>query len=824
MGRHTLLGHQSFVKAVAYGPRAMLASCGKDRSVLLWNSDSGQPGGTMAQRAARFSEAMAFGQRNRWLVTSDVLWDLRLGGVASSLAVNDLTAYTVDPEARLWVSGDMQGNVYLREVATRRTLRSFRAEKKLIYDLKVGPKLRWLATTSTDSVIHVWDLRTAKQVSTLKWAKGLPSVFGFSPDGKQLASSSYPGSELFLWDIPSGKRARVFKVKGFLQGAVFSPDGKMLATVDAFSTHGRTVTVFDRKTGKVLHRVNDLLDGENWGEAIAFSPDGRALVCGVRDHALRVWSVGDWAEQATLRGHGAEAAAARFTHDGKLLASGSDDGSLIFWDTETWREVVRVTMGRRIGRWLVTTPDGLFDGTSRMLRRTRWRFGGDTFDSAPIEIFFADFFYPGLLRDVMVGRRPKAPRSTASIDRRQPKVALRLVEPKPQKLIRSRDVTLEIDVTEVAADKTHRKGSGARGVRLFRNGTLVKAWRGDVLKGKRRTTLRAKVPIVAYKNEFTAYAFNRDNVKSGDAVLKMQGHFDLKRKGTLHILAIGVNKYDNPAFNLRFAVADARALGDQLRKNQVELARYGDVKYVTLFDKKATKANILARVRSIVKSAQPEDGVVIFFAGHGIAHKERFYLCPHDLGYGGELAGLEKRGLDQLTKHGISDVELERVLAPLDAGKILLVIDACNSGQALEAEEKRRGPMNSKGLAQLAYEKGMNILTAAQGYQAALETAQHGHGLLTYALVEEGLKTKKPDIVRPDGVVTLREWLDYATERVPMLHMEMITATVKGERSIKLAKDVDETALRRRWDVQRPRVFYRREAAAEALIVSSPGR
>jgi len=32
----------------------------------------------------------------------------------------------------------------------------------------------------------------------------------------------------------------------------------------------------------------------------------------------------------------------------------------------------------------------------------------------------------------------------------------------------------------------------------------------------------------------------------------------------------------------------------------------------------------------------------------------------------------------------------------------------------------------------------MYILTAAQSYQAALEAAQLGHGLLTYALVEEG--------------------------------------------------------------------------------------
>ena len=80
------------------------------------------------------------------------------------------------------------------------------------------------------------------------------------------------------------------------------------------------------------------------------------------------------------------------------------------------------------------------------------------------------------------------------------------------------------------------------------------------------------------------------------------------------------------------------------------------------------------------------------------------------------------------------------------------MIDACNSGQALEAEEKRRGPMNSKGLAQLAYEKGMYILTAAQSYQAALEAAQLGHGLLTYALVEEGLKTPIADNEPKDGV------------------------------------------------------------------------
>jgi uncharacterized caspase-like protein len=152
-----------------------------------------------------------------------------------------------------------------------------------------------------------------------------------------------------------------------------------------------------------------------------------------------------------------------------------------------------------------------------------------------------------------------------------------------------------------------------------------------------------------------------------------------------------------------------------------------------------------------------------------------------------------------------------------------MVIDACNSGQALEAEEKRRGPMNSKGLAQLAYEKGMYILTAAQSYQAALEAAQFGHGLLTYALVEEGLKTPVADSQPRDGILSAREWLDFATERVPQMQEEKMKekrglgleiAFTEGEQKI---ADPDKRSL------QRPRVFYRREMETDPLVIARPG-
>src|SRR5207253_7750284 len=181
---------------------------------------------------------------------------------------------------------------------------------------------------------------------------------------------------------------------------------------------------------------------------------------------------------------------------------------------------------------------------------------------------------------------------------------------------------------------------------------------------------------------------------------------------------------------------------------------------------------------------------------------------------------LDEAGLQSILAHSISDRELEKAFEKIDAGQILLVIDACNSGQALEAEEKRRGPMNSKGLAQLAYEKGMYILTAAQSYQAAQEAAKFGHGFLTYALVEEGLKQGAADREPKDGVLSAREWLDFATERVPQMQEEKMKQSRGLGLNIAFTEGEQKIADPEKRSVQRPRVFYRREMEADPLVVA----
>jgi hypothetical protein len=225
-----------------------------------------------------------------------------------------------------------------------------------------------------------------------------------------------------------------------------------------------------------------------------------------------------------------------------------------------------------------------------------------------------------------------------------------------------------------------------------------------------------------------------------------------------------------------------------------------------------------------LKATEPEDAVFIYFAGHGTAQGQRFYLIPHDLGYTGERTKLDDVGLRTILEHSISDEELERAVEGIDADKLLMVIDACNSGQALEAEERRRGPMNSKGLAQLAHEKGMYILTAAQSYQAAQEVSQLGHGLLTYALVEEGLKQGAADSDPQDRQIVVREWFDYATTRVPNMQLEKL----KVARDLGLGlsfvepdtNPISAAPSAKRLVTQTPRAFYRRESEDRPLIVA----
>ena len=686
----------------------------------------------------------------------------------------------------------------------------------------------------------------------------------FSPDGRFRAAPFFGMKEFYttanavnifsdvykdvykqridLYDGQSDKRLRELDggkapAMGVVPAAGFSFDGKLIA-MTGFEQKERSILIYETGTGRKVtsFKINDdELSGAV--TTLSLSADGRLLAAGYGTK-IDIFEVASGKTVRTLP-YAGRIVSLSFNPDGHFLVALGENNDKHLWDASSGEKLATlVNLGGSGGDWLVVSPDGLFDGSPSAWKQILWQFGGNTFDVTPAETFFNEFYYPGLLAELMAGKKPRAPKNISQLDRRQPELKLTTQSGQAGEANTSeRNLTVKIELAEKPSDKDHKTGSGARDVRLFRNGSLVKVWRGDVLKGQTSAALETSIAVLAGENRLVAYAFNHDNVKSKDATLTLAGASSLKRPGTAYVLTIGVNSYSNSQFNLKYAVADASAFGEEVHRAQQQIAHYEHVEVASLLNEQATKANILRALRLLagtpdastadtspelqkLKATQPEDAVFIYFAGHGTAHQQRFYLLPHDLGYAGDRTALDAAGLQLILEHGISDEELEQAVEGIDADKLLMVIDACNSGQALEAEEQRRGPMNSKGLAQLAYEKGMYILTAAQSYQAAQEVSQLGHGLLTYALVEEGLKQASADGSPKDGQVWVREWFDYATTRVPNMQMEKMKQARGLGVTLSFVEGEDRVTVVERKVTQTPRVFYRRESEGQPLIVA----
>jgi len=627
------------------------------------------------------------------------LWDFSGNTELRTIIGTDLidsVAFSSDGKTLVTATSAWYKEIAFWDFSTGTRLRRYQPfDSNTYFSFAFSPDGKTFAIGTSNQTIKLLDFLTLAELRVLTGHTATVTSVAFSPDGRNLVTQSEDGA-LKLWEVSTGRELRTLKGASGWNSIAFSPDGKTLAS----GTSDNLIKLWDWSNGLELRTITGF-----GGRSFAFSSDGKIVAGASTENTIKLWDVSTGNNLRTLSGNRPITRQIAFSPGDDYLFSGNEDSSMQIWDAKSGKELASLfAFGYD---WIIATPDGLFDGTSGTWNQLLWRFNNNTFDHAPAEAFFSDYYHPGLLADILAGKRPKAPADISQKDRRQPKLELTLADPQPERLLTTRSVKVKISVAEMVADSEHKVNSGAQDVRLFRNGSLVKVWRGDVLGEASNTTLETAVAIVAGENRLTAYAFNHDNIKSSDVTLTVTGADTLKRAGIAYVLSVGVNQYANSQYDLRYAVADAQDFAEEIKRQQTRLNNYEGVEVLSLNNKDATKANILKSLAILSTKIQPEDALVIFFAGHGTAQRNRFYLVPHDLGYWGSRTKLNSNTLQGILLHSISDEEIEHAVEGIEAGQMLLVIDACNSGQALEAEEKRRGPMNSKGLAQLAYEKGM---------------------------------------------------------------------------------------------------------------------
>jgi hypothetical protein len=225
------------------------------------------------------------------------------------------------------------------------------------------------------------------------------------------------------------------------------------------------------------------------------------------------------------------------------------------------------------------------------------------------------------------------------------------------------------------------------------------------------------------------------------------------RPARLRIIALGIDKYADPTVRpLSFAVADAEAVVKALREKSEGL--YTVDRAVVLKNEQVTPAEWRKTLEDVCgdlrKRAEPDDLLVVFFAGHGIVDSQsgQYYYVGHDF----KVADLERREYSAC----ISWNDF-RTLAGISCRK-LVFLDTCHAG-AIQ-------PLRARDLKSAVRELQEDVVltfAASAGDEQSAERKSWGHGAFTKSLLEalEGRKTASSP-----PAITLNEVVDYVRSSV----------------------------------------------------------
>lgn len=731
-----------------------------------------------------------------------------------------LPSLTISPDNRLVAFGDQKSGFSFFDLSSGEVSRRVEKTGFSLWRGVFSPNSKLFATQSTQEdfsgAVQVWEVATGRLLYQLPHGGSLGDII-FSPSGTHLLTTTgipgigYPPRKdsqiAYLWNLSNGKVSMQFEHYDRVTSAALSPDGRLVLTESADGTS----RVWSAETGEEKCQLVSLLNGD-W---IVTTPDGRFDTNNLDNIAGMHWILSN----EPLRPLPVEIFMRQY-YEPRLLArvlAGEQ-----FKPLPSLAEINRTQPDVKITD---IRPDSA-DTVQIIVEVANARSVGQKDSSGkPID---SGVFDVRLFRDEqLVGYAPKvAGNAEASW-------WSRLTTPAP-----------ESDDGEVPLDEN----------------------------GKAQMTFtRIKLPRTGLAQvEFSAYAFNYDRIKSSTDRKAYKIAPGLEQvKGRAYVISLGINAYERDSLNLRFAANDARLTQTTLIGRLAAQGVYEEVVGVPLIsdytvtatdgrtvaaqdtslqevragqkritENGATKAHLQAVLDVLagrradaallkgipnagkLRPARPEDLIVISASSHGYTDSDGiFYLVPSDTGVA-EIKSAEFR------RKCISSDELSLWLRDVDAGELALIVDACHSAAAVEGTDFKPGPMGSRGLGQLSYDKGMRILTATQADNVAMETNNLRQGLLMYALLQDGFLqdrrgTWRADYKPQDKSVMLTEWLGYGVERVPRLHDEVRTgqSSNKDVRVIRETVDVKEADESR---IQQPSLFDFARRRRDILIAGNP--
>ena len=287
---HTYFRDGGSVKTVAYSPvdSSVVASGGDSRAVKLWDlrNDTVTTLGSHADTV----NVVAFSSDGQLLASGGddyacKLWDIPLKRRVATFEhiVNrgrsQIKAVDFSHDGQMLATAGV--DVKLWNVRTREEITTFE-HGRWVLAVAFSPDGQFLATGDEIGQVNVWDVQRRRIVTQFEGDSTSVYTVKFSPDGKILAGTGYDG-EIHLWKVENWERFGVLTIGATAFTISFSPDSSTLA-----STGYGSVSLWEVDSGE---KIATLAEHTGWVNAVAFSPDGSALISGGDDETLRIWDV-----------------------------------------------------------------------------------------------------------------------------------------------------------------------------------------------------------------------------------------------------------------------------------------------------------------------------------------------------------------------------------------------------------------------------------------------------------------------------------------------------------------------------------------------------